>query len=435
MKILISGAGIAGPTLAYWLLRYGFEPTIVERSPALRTGGYVIDFWGAGFDIAQRMGLGAEILRLGYIVKELWAVDETGRRISGFAVDAFTRAIRGRYVSIARGDLAALIFGTIDGKVETIFGSSINQIEQNENGVRVTFERGGTREFDLVIGADGLHSRVRELVFGAERQFEKYMGYKVAAFEVAGYRPRDELVYVTYTEVGQMVGRFTLRDDRTMFLFVFADDEMERVGEQDASGQKAILHSRFGKSGWECPRILEALDASDELYFDRVSQIRMSPPGESWANGRVALVGDAASCVSLLGGQGSALAMIAAYILAGELRQPCMGDAHAPEPAPSPTLPGGTGGGGNRARGIQRESQLDRGNGDYSRAFARYQEIFGPFVAKKQKAAARFGPAFAPKTAAGLFVRNQIMKTMAIGWVANLAFGRAFVDRIEVGEY
>ncbi len=147
-----------------------------------------------------------------------------------------------------------------------------------------------------------------------------------------------------------MVGRFTLRDDRTMFLFVFADDEMERVGEQDASGQKAILHSRFGKSGWECPRILEALDASDELYFDRVSQIRMSPPGESWANGRVALVGDAASCVSLLGGQGSALAMIAAYILAGELRQPCMGDAHAPEPAPSPTLPGGTGGGGNRVR-------------------------------------------------------------------------------------
>ncbi len=103
MKILISGAGIAGPTLAYWLLRYGFEPTIVERSPALRTGGYVIDFWGAGFDIAQRMGLGAEILRLGYIVKELWAVDETGRRISGFAVDAFTRAIRGRYVSIGAG--------------------------------------------------------------------------------------------------------------------------------------------------------------------------------------------------------------------------------------------------------------------------------------------------------------------------------------------
>ena len=107
--------------------------------------------------------------------------------------------------------------------METIFGDSIAGIEQSENGVRVTFERGAARDFDLVVGADGLHSRVRELVFGPEDHFERYLGYKVAAFEVEGYRPRDELVYVLYTEVGQQVGRFTKRDDRTMFLFTFAD--------------------------------------------------------------------------------------------------------------------------------------------------------------------------------------------------------------------
>ena len=225
----------------------------------------------------------------------------------------------GRFVSIPRGELAASIFGKIEGNVETIFGDSLDRIEQAGKGVEVTFQSGGTRQFDLVIGADGLHSRVRQLVYGEQSRFERYLGYKVAAFEVKGYRPRDELVYVMYTQVGQQVVRFAMRDDRTMFLFTFADKNITGVDTVEA--QKAVLRERFGASGWECPEILQALDSCNDLYFDRVSQIQMEPQRGMWTRGRVTLVGDAASCVSLLAGQGSALAMVGAYILAGELHR------------------------------------------------------------------------------------------------------------------
>jgi 2-polyprenyl-6-methoxyphenol hydroxylase-like FAD-dependent oxidoreductase len=394
MRVLISGAGIAGPTLAYWLLRYGYTPTIIEIAPRLRTGGYIIDFWGAGYDIAERMGLLPEITRKGYVVREVRVVGPSGQRVAGFPVDALARVTRGRFVSLARGDLAASIFGAIERDLETIFGDSVERIEQTGSGVAVTFESGKTREFDLVVGADGLHSRVRKIVWGEPDKLERYLGYKAAAFEVKGYRPRDELVYVMYTQVGRQVVRFAMRDDRTMFLFTYADEQV--TGPDTLEAQKAVLRERFGASGWECPEILEALDHCDDLYFDRVSQIRIDAQQGSWARGRVTLLGDAASCVSLLAGQGSALAMVAAYILAGELH---------------------------------------RANGDYAAAFQRYQDLFGPFVLSKQKAALRFAGTFAPKSAFALFLRNQIFKLMAIPWIANLAVGRDLTDSIALPEY
>ena len=208
--------------------------------------------------------------------------------------------------------------------------------------------------YAISICSSGQTGFIREcagLVFGPQSQFENYLGYKVAAFEVQGYRPRDELVYVMYTEVGQQVGRFAMRGDRTMFLFIFADQELDGTAIGDVQAQKALLRKRFGNSGWECPQILDALDATNDLYFDRVSQIRMGAQTGSWTRGRVTLVGDAAFCVSLLAGQGSALAMVAAYILAGELH---------------------------------------RAGSDYAAALARYQERFESFVLKKQKGALRF---------------------------------------------
>lgn len=393
MRVLISGAGIAGPTLAYWLAHYGFEPTLVEKAPALRTGGYIIDFWGAGFDIADRMGLLPEIRRKGYVVREVRVVNQNGKRVAGFPAEAFSRMTEGRFVSLPRGELAASIFEKIEGRVQTVFGTGVEHIEQTPAGAKVKFERGGSREFDLVVGADGLHSQVRKLAFDPEDLSEKYLGYKVAAFETAGYRPRDELVYVMYTQVGQQVARFAMRDDRTMFLFTFADKATEGPG--DLPGQKALLRERFGASGWECPQILDALDACSELYFDRVSQIRMDPQQGLWSRGRVTLVGDAASCVSLLAGQGSALAMMAAYILAGELH---------------------------------------RAGGDYVKAFERYQNLCGPFVRRKQEAALRFAGSFAPKSRLSLFLRNRIFNLLKIGWIANLAAGD-LNDKIAIPDY
>ena len=184
MRIAINGAGIAGPTLAYWLRKSGHEVVLIEESPQLRRGGYIIDFWGVGYDIAEKMGLLPQIRELGYQVREVRYVDRHGRKSGGFPVDIFDRMTNGRFTSLRRSDLAATIYGALDGKVETIFGDSVAGIEEEGNCVRVSFDHAAEREVDLVIGADGLHSRVRQLAFGPEARFEVSLGYHVAAFEV-----------------------------------------------------------------------------------------------------------------------------------------------------------------------------------------------------------------------------------------------------------
>lgn len=293
-----------------------------------------------------------------------------------------------------RGDLAASIFRTTDGGVETIFGDSVAAIEQNDTSLRVTFESGRVREFDLVVGADGLHSQVRKIMFGPESLFEKYLGYKVAAFETSGYRPRDELTYVMYTQVGCQVARFAMRGDRTMFLLTFADEDLDNPIEINA--QRALIRQRFERSEWECPRILDLMDAADNVYFDRVSQIRMDTARGSWTKGRVTLIGDAAACVSLLAGEGCGLAMTAAYILAGELH---------------------------------------KGGKDLATALVKFQYTIGPLVRRKQKTALRFASTFAPKSKMSLFLRNQIMNLLTVPPVAHLALGRDLTDNITLPEY
>ena len=391
-SVLISGIGIAGPTFAYWLLRAGFKPTLIERAPRLRPGGYVIDFWGLGYDIAEGMGLVPELRSEGYDIQELRLVDSRGRRVGGFSVDVFRKLTGGRYVSIPRSSLARLIYKKVESRCEAIFGDSIASVEQDGDGVEVAFERARTRRFDLVLGADGLHSNVRELAFGRRERFERYLGYVVAAFEVAGYRPRDELVYVSHSVPGRQVARFSLRGDRTLFLMIFASDCALGQMPEDLSAQKIMLTTAFGDVGWECPQILTALKQCCEVYFDPVSQIRM----DRWVNGRIALLGDAASCPSLLAGQGSALAMTAAYALAGELakdpKAPCV-------------------------------------------ALRSYEQLLRPFLTSKQATAERFASSFAPRTRSGIFLRNQITKAFALPLVARLALGRAGLDKLDLPDY
>jgi 2-polyprenyl-6-methoxyphenol hydroxylase-like FAD-dependent oxidoreductase len=391
-SVLISGMGIAGPTLAYWLSLYGFRSTLVEIAPHLRTGGYVIDFWGRGFDVAEKMGILPAIKREGCDIKELRIVGANGRRIGGFDADVFRSATLGRYVSIPRGELAKIIYQKIEGSCETIFGDSVTKIEQSADYVHVSFQRTAPRDFDIVVGADGLHSVVRKLIFGEEDRFEKYLGYSVAAFAVNGYRPRDEDVYVTYSVPCKQVARFAMRDDRTMFLFVFIDNQGRRIDPQDTNAHKNALRAEFEEVGWECRQILAAMESCNDVYFDRVSQIHM----DKWSQGRVGLIGDAAFCPSLLAGQGAALAMVAAYVLAGEL---------------------------GKTAGLPQE------------AFERYEERLHPFIAGKQKAAVQFAGSFAPKTRFGLFFRNQITKVLKFPLLAKLAMGPSLLDRIDLPVY
>ena len=218
------------------------------------------------------------------------------------------------------------------------------------------------------------------------------MGYTVAAFEAAGFQPRDENFYVMHNKPGCMLGRVALRDDRTLFLFVFADRPDDRTPGHDIVAQKALLRTRFGGSGWESLRILDALDGAEGLYFDRVSQIEMP----AWSRGCVALVGDAAFCPSLMAGQGSALAMAAAYMLAGE---------------------------------------LGRQNASSEQAFSRYEALYRPFIETKQRATKGFSASLAPKTTMGLLFRNLVISAAAIPGLARLTFGRDITDKLVLPDY
>lgn len=387
MRIAISGAGIAGPTLAYWLQRAGHQPTLIEQAPVLRRGGYVIDFWGAGFTVAERMGLLPRLREIGYRVREVRMVNRRGRRTAGFSADVFNRLLDDRFISLPRGELAATIHGALQGSVETLFGEEIQTLHQDGERVSLSFAGTPPRDFDLVVGADGLHSKVRTLAFGPEAGFERFLGYRVAAAEVRGYRPRDELVYLTYTRPGRQVARFALRDDRTLFLFIFTEAHAGPADPRTREDRLTLLRRVYGEAGWECPAILEALDDTEEIYLDRVSQIVMP----AWSKGRVALIGDAAACVSLLAGEGSSLAMTAAYTLAAELRQ-----------------------------------------GDPLLALRRYEERLRPLVARKQAGARRFAGWFAPRTALGLWLRDRVTGLLSIGPLARLLVGRDLEDAIEL---
>ncbi|KBZ59401.1 hypothetical protein K875_04962 [Mycobacterium [tuberculosis] TKK-01-0051] len=392
MKIAIVGAGIAGPTLAYWLSRYGHEPTLIEKAPRLRTGGYIVDFWGGGYAVAERMGLTAELHATGYAVREVRLVDRNSKRVGGFSAEPFRRNVDGRFVTVPRGDLSAMIYRSIDDRAETLFGESVSAIEQLNSGVRVTLEGGGSRRFDLLIGAGGIHCPVRELVFGPQSRFETDLGYRVAAFEAEGYQPRDELVYLAYTRPGRMVARFAMRDAKTMFLFVFTAHHMGGPDPQDVSQAKTTLRRVFGNLDWECPEILRRLDGAADVYFDRTSQIVM----DHWSDGRVALIGDAAAAVSLLAGEGTGLAMVQAYTLAGE---------------------------------------LNRAGADYTDAFRSYERQLRPIVEARQRSARAFATMFAPKTALGLWTRNQASKLLNIQRLADRVVRSEFRDDIALPEY
>lgn len=390
MKIAINGAGVAGPTLAYWLKHYGHEPILFEKAPALRTGGYVIDFWGTGYDIADKMGIIPKMLEDAYIMERLRTVTAGGYTTSSLNVRRFMELNNGRYMSIARSDLAKSIYNTCDG-IETKFATSVTGFEDQDDKIQVQLSNGKTEDFDLLIGADGLHSHVRELAFGQQENFENHLGFYVAAFTLRNYQPRDELTYLSHTVPGKQVSRISLRNNETLFLFIFAKNLVSKQPANEAE-EKAMLRDVYGDMGWETKAILSRMSEVENIYFDRISQIKMP----NWTKGRVALLGDAAACASLLAGEGTGLAMTEAYVLAGELH---------------------------------------RANGDYRQAFQAYQTRLHPLLLEKQNAALKFAGFFAPKNWLSLIVRDTMTNVASLPILGQMMLGSMFNDNFELPNY
>ena len=392
MKIAINGAGIAGTALAYWLGGMGHEVLLLERAPALRTGGYILNLWGVGYDAVERMGLLPALLARRYETRELCMVDADGRIRGHYPSRVLQELARGRIASLARSDIAAAIFGALDDRVETVFGDSIASIEDDGERVRIGFERMPPRDVDLVVGADGLHSKTRQLAFGPDAAFEYPMGCHVASFEVAGYRPRSEDRYMAHTAPGRYVARFPVRDDTTLFFMLLRDEYLPASVPLSDQGRKAALKEAFAGMGWECPAILQALDAVDGVYFDSISQVRM----DGWSRGRVVLAGDAAACPSLIAGEGAGFALAEAYVLAGEIH---------------------------------------RHGDDVDSALARYDTLLRRYTLRKQTYAEGLVASFVPRTAMGIAVRDFATILMRLPVFPRLLMGRYFRDTMDLPDY
>jgi 2-polyprenyl-6-methoxyphenol hydroxylase-like FAD-dependent oxidoreductase len=371
MDVLISGAGIAGLTTAHWLRRYGFTPTIVERAPALVTGGYKIDVRGTALDVVRRMGAHDAVVASSTRMQGAVLVDRDGNVIGRMTGDDFGHRV-GEDLEIVRGTLCEILMAQTSG-IDVIFGDVIDSMAQSADGVDVTFRNSGARTFDLVVGADGLHSNVREQVFGHESQYLRDLGMYLCVYSVPNYLQLDR-VEMQYAEMGRVAQIWSTREEpnaKACFGFAAADRQIDL---RDRLRQEEAVRRVYADIGWEVPRLLELMPEALDWYFDIAAQIDMA----AWARGRVVLVGDAGYCASPMSGQGSSLALIGAYVLAGELAAAA---------------------------------------GDHEAAFAEYDHLMRPFITVNQALgiqSAQFmtqDPASAPRDLSGSEIESTIDQT------------------------
>jgi 2-polyprenyl-6-methoxyphenol hydroxylase-like FAD-dependent oxidoreductase len=377
--VLISGAGVAGQALAYWLRRLGFTPVVVERAPAPRDGGQAVDLRGAAIEVARRTGIldAARAARTG--TRGTSYVNSAGKRLA--SLNGAFGVIDARDVEIVRGDLVSILYEAARNDVEYIFDDSISSLTEAADGVTVTFERSAPRTFHLVVGADGLHSRVRGLVFGPESRFIGHLGLYLAVFTIPNDLELDhwQLIYVT---PGKSVTVTSARGNReARAIFFFASEPLD-YDHRDRGQQQDLLAAAFAGTGWEVPGLLRAMREAPDFYLDSVSQVRM----DSWSTGRVTLVGDAGYCPSPLSGQGSSLALVGAYVLA---------------------------------------SELSAADGDHRDAFARCQQRMQDFVERNQAIANGNAKRFTPTSRRQIWLQNQGIRALPYmpgkNWVLSLA--------------
>ncbi|WP_431902145.1 FAD-dependent monooxygenase [Nonomuraea sp. bgisy101] len=347
MNILISGASVSGPVLAYWLKRHGFTPTVVEKAPTLRkSGGHAVDLFKPAMDIVERMGALDAIMERKTGTEWITMIRRGTAKPVNIQVSRLMGGISARHVEIMRDDLSEVLYDATKDDVEYVFGDSITSISDDGE---VTFERGAPRRFDLVIGADGLHSNVRRLVFGPESSFTHWLGAYIAVATIPNYLDLGDRMAGMPT-VGRMVGVYSARhmDDARAFFFMRPAGQLD-YHYRDTARQKELLREQFADLGWETPRLLDEMDRAEVFYFDSVTQLRM----DTWSRGRVTLVGDAGYCPGPAVGGSTSIAVVGAYVLAGELAK---------------ELAGGQG----------------AARGDHSRAFAAYESEMSEYVRRSR---------------------------------------------------
>jgi len=317
VRILVSGASIAGPVLAYWLHKYGFTVTVVERSATLRkTGGHAVDLFRPAMDIVEMMRV------LGPVQARTTGIERLGFRLEDrldrrhvLQVGRLMGAVSDRHVEIMRDDLSEIFYDATKETIDYRFDDSIASMIEDADGVDVTFERGPSERFDLVMGADGLHSNVRRLIFGEESSFATWIGGYLCVISLPNYLDLDG-TSEAICGVNRMAGIYAapdLTDARAVFLF--RPDRQLDYHHRDVERQKQLLREAFAGMGWELPRLLAELDHARAFYFDSITQLRM----DTWSRGRVTLVGDAGYCPGPAVGGSTSLAVVGAYMLAGEL--------------------------------------------------------------------------------------------------------------------
>ena len=382
--VLISGASIAGPALAYWLDRYGFRVTVVEKAPALRPGGQAVDFKGRSQrTVLERMGVWDEIQQRRTGRFDTVYLDASGRELA-----VMTGEFTGGDVEILRGDLTAILYERTTARCEYRFGDSIAALTETADGVRAEFEHGAAQTFDLVVGADGIHSRVRRLAFGPERDYVRHLGYYYCVAGAPGWghdaRRRERLIAHAWNAPGRMAARGGSKGSQ---LYLFASGELAGA-RGDVAAQRRLITERFSGLGGEVPSMLAELDRLDDFYLDAIAQVQMKG---RYTSGRVALVGDA-GYGNTLGGFGTGLAVVGAYVLAGELAT---------------------------------------ADGDHAAGYARYDEIMGQYV--KTTSFSNVGRFMAPKTGWGIRGRNWLLGSRAFGLM--MKYGDKAANDVDLADY
>jgi 2-polyprenyl-6-methoxyphenol hydroxylase-like FAD-dependent oxidoreductase len=351
-NILISGGGIAGLTLAYWLQHWGFSPTVIEKRPDLDQRGYMIDFYGSGFDVAEKMNLlkALDAKSNQYPMKKVIFVDRQGKPRAKLDVDQFRDLLHHRYFPLMRGDLETTIYELIKDVVPVHFGTSIEKLDVRSASVAVELSDGKHEIYDLVIGADGIHSNVRRLVWGDESQFKHFLGFYVACSVIEDFLGTPN-TFLGHLEPNVQTSIYSIGDSRLATFFAFRSEKLNVHGRET---KMQVLEKVLGNLDWLVPQLLEGTKHAGDFFFDAAAQIQM----EQWYEGRVALVGDACQCLTLLAGQGASMGMAGAYLLA---------------------------------------SELHKANGDYKIAFPAYQQTLKPEIERRQKDARGLAGSFVPR--------------------------------------